>query len=141
MNATVDHAVVTTTGNSTKMYFATGEENFDATRYPMIYGLAQCVPEMTAGQCRSCLSGFIAAMPWFLNGAPEGRFLGIWCNLRYSVNPFYMGNGMVKVSAPPAPAPATEPSTTTAEAGRGRVWFSKFLSLADFTSQNLNFSI
>ncbi|KAM0867929.1 hypothetical protein ACQ4PT_041667 [Festuca glaucescens] len=119
MNATVDHAV-TALGNSTKKYFATGEENFDATHYPMIYGLAQCVPEMTAAQCRSCLSGFIAAMPWWLKGMPRGRVLGIWCNLRYSVNPFYTGSAMVKVSAPPAPAPATVPSIATAEAGTGR---------------------
>jgi hypothetical protein len=133
MNATVDHAV-TARGNSTKKYFATGEENFDATHYPMIYGLAQCVPEMTAAQCRSCLSDFIGAMPWWLKGMPRGRVLGIWCNLRYSVNPFYTGSAMVKVSAPPAPAPATVPSIAPAEAGTGRVCFSDFLSRAYFTS-------
>ncbi|CAM0906158.1 unnamed protein product [Alopecurus aequalis] len=119
MNATVEHAV-TTLGNSTKKYFATGEENFDAAHYPKIYGLAQCVPEMTAAQCRSCLSDFIASITSFLNGKPGGRELGIWCNLGYSVNPFYKGSAMVKVSAPPAPAPATVPSIATAQIGTGR---------------------
>ena len=138
VNATVNHAVMVP-GNSTRKYFATGEQNFDATHYPKIYGLAQCVPEMTAAQCQSCLSGFISSMPWFLNGKPGGRVLGIWCNLRYSVNPFYTGSAMVKISAPPVPAPATVPPTSiaTAEAGTGWLWSSLFPYLANFTSHYL----
>ncbi|KQK15894.1 cysteine-rich receptor-like protein kinase 10 isoform X2 [Brachypodium distachyon] len=112
MNATASHAV------TADKYFATGEEDFHASsRYPKIYGLAQCAPDMTAPQCRSCLTGFVANIPWFLNGNPRGRALGIWCNLRYSVDPFYTGGAMVKLSAP---APAIVPSIAIAETGTGR---------------------
>ncbi|XBI90936.1 hypothetical protein VPH35_028426 [Triticum aestivum] len=121
LNATVDQAVAAR-GDPAKKYFATGEGSFDATYYPKIYGLAQCVPEMTAAQCRGCLGGFIGAAPWFLfqNGKSGGRALGVWCNLRYGVNPFYTGGAMVKLSAPPAPAPAAVPSIATAETPAGR---------------------
>ncbi|XP_044965493.1 putative receptor-like protein kinase At4g00960 isoform X2 [Hordeum vulgare subsp. vulgare] len=121
LNATVDQAVAAR-GDPAKKHFATGEESFDATYYPKIYGLAQCAPEMTAAQCRSCLCGFVGAAPWFLfrNGRSGGRALGVWCNLRYSVSPFYRGGAMVKLSAPPAPAPAAVPSIATAETPTGR---------------------
>lgn len=122
MNATVDHAV-TVGGSSTKKYFATGEESFDVKHYPKIYGLAQCAPDLTAAQCRSCLGGFVASIPWFLKGKPGGRALGIWCNLRYSVNPFYTGRAMLQLSAVPAPAPAVVPSIATTETRTGSVWF------------------
>ncbi|VAH29334.1 unnamed protein product [Triticum turgidum subsp. durum] len=121
LNATVDQAVAAR-GDPAKKYFATGEGSFDATYYPKIYGLALCVPEMTAAQCRGCLAGFIGAAPWFLfqNGKSGGQALGVWWNLRYSVNPFYMGGAMVKLSAPPAPAPAAVPSIATAETPTGK---------------------
>ncbi|KAF7015421.1 hypothetical protein CFC21_029270 [Triticum aestivum] len=118
LNATVDQAVAATArGDPAKKYFATGEGSFDATYYPKIYGLAQCVPEMTAAQCRGCLAGFIGAAPWFLfqNGKSGGRALGVWCNLRYSVSPFYTGGAMVKLSAPAAVL-----SVATAETPAGR---------------------
>ncbi|KAF0905234.1 hypothetical protein E2562_003838 [Oryza meyeriana var. granulata] len=109
MNATVDHAVAVG-GNATQKYFATAVEDFDPKHYPKIYGMAQCAPVMSVAQCRSCLTGFVASIPPFLNGKPGGRVLGIWCNLRYSVKPFYEGRPMLQLSAPPAPSPAAVPS-------------------------------
>ncbi|EEC82193.1 hypothetical protein OsI_26332 [Oryza sativa Indica Group] len=111
MNATVDTAVAAGSGsNNTKKYFATAVEGFDPKHYPKIYGMAQCAPVMTAAQCRSCLGGFVSSIPWFLNGKPGGRVLGIWCNLRYSVKPFYQGQPMLQISAPPEPPPPAMPS-------------------------------
>lgn len=111
MNATVDTAVAAGSGsNNTKKYFATAVEDFDPKHYPKIYGMAQCAPVMTAAQCRSCLGGFVSSIPWFLNGKPGGRVLGIWCNLRYSVKPFYQGQPMLQISAPPEPPPPAMPS-------------------------------
>lgn len=125
MNATVDRAVsVTAASNnsSARKYFATGVEDFDAEQYPKIYGLAQCVPDMTAVQCRGCLGSLVASMPGFLDGKPAGRSLGVWCNLRYSVSPFYTGPAMLHLPAPapaPAPAPTAVPSVVTPKPGAG----------------------
>uniref|UniRef100_A0A0E0LLP5 Serine/threonine-protein kinase n=1 Tax=Oryza punctata TaxID=4537 RepID=A0A0E0LLP5_ORYPU len=110
MNATVDTAVAAgNNSTNTKKYFATAVEDFDPKHYPKIYGMAQCAPVMTAAQCRSCLGGFVSSIPWFLNGKPGGRVLGIWCNLRYSVKPFYQGQPMLQISAPPEPPPPAVP--------------------------------
>ncbi|CAN6199283.1 unnamed protein product [Urochloa humidicola] len=122
MGAAADRAVAAAAASSSgRKYFATAVMDFDARHYPEIYGLAQCVPDMSAAQCRGCLGGLVASMPGFLNGKPGGRVLGIWCNLRYSVRPFFNGNAMLHLTAPaPAPAPAVVPSTDTSETGAGR---------------------
>ncbi|KAG8080246.1 hypothetical protein GUJ93_ZPchr0007g3916 [Zizania palustris] len=118
MNATANLAVAAG-NNATKKYFATAVEDFDPKHYPKIYGMAQCAPVMTVAQCRSCLSGFVASIPWWLNGKPGGRVLGIWCNLRYNVKPFYSGQPMLKLSAPPAPPPVV-PSPAAAQTSTER---------------------
>ncbi|XP_021307776.1 cysteine-rich receptor-like protein kinase 10 isoform X6 [Sorghum bicolor] len=126
MNATVDRAVSvsvtaassSSNSSSARKYFATGVEDFDAEHYPKIYGLAQCVPDMTVVQCRGCLGSLVASMPGFLDGKPAGRSLGVWCNLRYSVSPFYAGPAMLHLAAPaPAPAPTAVPSVVTPKNG------------------------
>lgn len=122
MNATADRAVSVTAANSSgaRKYFATGVEDFDAEHYPKIYGLAQCVPDMTAAQCRGCLASLVASMPGFLDGRPGGRSLGVWCNLRYSVSPFYTGPAMLHLPAPvPATAPTAVPSAVSPESRAG----------------------
>ncbi|KAG0545243.1 hypothetical protein BDA96_02G344800 [Sorghum bicolor] len=131
MNATVDRAVSvsvtaassSSNSSSARKYFATGVEDFDAEHYPKIYGLAQCVPDMTVVQCRGCLGSLVASMPGFLDGKPAGRSLGVWCNLRYSVSPFYTGPAMLHLAAPapaPAPVPTAVPSVVTPKNGAGR---------------------
>ncbi|OEL25062.1 Cysteine-rich receptor-like protein kinase 10 [Dichanthelium oligosanthes] len=123
MSATVDRAVAADqpSNSTSSKYFATAVMDFDA-HYPEIYGLAQCVPDMTAAQCRGCLGSLLASMPGFLNGKPGGRSLGIWCNLRYNVRPFFTARAMLHLPAPaPAPAPATVvPSICAPETGSGR---------------------
>ncbi|CAN6205639.1 unnamed protein product [Urochloa humidicola] len=123
MGAAAERAAAATAAASSsatgRKYFATAVMDFDARHYPEIYGLAQCVPEMSAAQCRGCLGGLVASMPGFLDGKPAGRALGIWCNLRYSVRPFFNGRASLHLTAP-APSPTVVPSTDTPEAGAGR---------------------
>uniref|UniRef100_K3ZZ58 Uncharacterized protein n=1 Tax=Setaria italica TaxID=4555 RepID=K3ZZ58_SETIT len=121
MSAAADRAVAAAAASSSarKKYFATAVMDFDA-HYPRIYGLEQCVPDMSAAQCGSCLRNLVASIPGFLNGKPGGRSLGIWCNLRYSVRPFFNGSAMLHLAAPAsAPAPTVVPSVDTPKAGAG----------------------
>jgi hypothetical protein len=123
MSATADRAVAASAAPSSsarKKYFATAVMDFDDAHYPRIYGLEQCVPDMSAAQCQSCLQGLVASIPGFLKGRPGGRSLGIWCNLRYSVRPFFNGSAMLHLAAP-APAPAPSVDTPKAGAGAGNV--------------------
>ena len=61
LNATGDYAAA----NSTRL-FATGEEAFDATD-PTIYGLTQCMPDMTPTDYRRCLGDILGIMPRYLS--------------------------------------------------------------------------
>ncbi|CAL9041445.1 unnamed protein product [Musa banksii] len=115
MNSTADWAAY----NSTQRY-ASGLAINATHAFPNIYGLAQCTPDMSASDCRQCLEGVS-------QGLPMGRLiadnLGVRCNLRYKVGPFFEGNPIVRLvsavtngttpaenATTPASAPASQPS-------------------------------
>lgn len=112
--AVIDHAVNLTA--TTKKYFATGEEDFN----PKIYGLAQCLPTTTPAQCQGCLGNLLSLMAaQFLGQRLEWvRLLSVWCSLMYSARPFYEGQAMLQLSAPPPPA--AMPPSVTPNPGAGR---------------------
>uniref|UniRef100_A0A0E0IXK3 Uncharacterized protein n=1 Tax=Oryza nivara TaxID=4536 RepID=A0A0E0IXK3_ORYNI len=101
VNATADYAAADSVRR-----FGTGEEAFDAT-YPRIYSLAQCTPDMTAADCRSCLGDMIAQMtPKYFVARPGGRVLGVRCNFRFETYPFFFGQPLLQLPGPsPSPAP------------------------------------
>uniref|UniRef100_A0A453BD35 Gnk2-homologous domain-containing protein n=1 Tax=Aegilops tauschii subsp. strangulata TaxID=200361 RepID=A0A453BD35_AEGTS len=108
LNATGDYAAA----NSSRR-FATGEEGFDTTN-PTIYGLVQCTPDMSPADCRSCLGDIITQMPQDLSGSIGGRLIGVRCNFRYEVVPFFSGSPTLRLPAPPAPpAPPPAPVNVT----------------------------
>ncbi|KAM3365594.1 hypothetical protein ACQJBY_015355 [Aegilops geniculata] len=108
LNATGDYAAA----NSSRR-FATGEEGFD-TSNPTIYGLVQCTPDMSPADCRSCLGDIITRMPQRLSGRIGGRMIGVRCNFRYEVVPFFSGSPTLRLPAPPAPpAPPPAPVNVT----------------------------
>ncbi|CAM0884961.1 unnamed protein product [Alopecurus aequalis] len=99
VNATADYAA-----NDPLRRFGTGEMGFDET-YPKIYSLAQCTPDMTAAECRSCLRDFIGRFtPKYNLGKPGGRTLGVRCSFQFETFPFYSGRPLLQL---PAPATAT----------------------------------
>uniref|UniRef100_A0ACD5UGD5 Uncharacterized protein n=2 Tax=Avena sativa TaxID=4498 RepID=A0ACD5UGD5_AVESA len=82
--------------------FGTREEVFDDT-YPKIYSLAQCTPDMTANECRSCLDDINLEMtPTYIAGHAGGRVFGVRCSFRFEMYPFFS----TKLGPSPAPAPA-----------------------------------
>ncbi|KAF7000637.1 hypothetical protein CFC21_016500 [Triticum aestivum] len=114
LNATGDYAAA----NSSRR-FATGEEGFD-TSNPTIYGLVQCTPDMSPADCRSCLGDIITRMPQRLSGSIGGRLIGVRCNFRYEVVPFFSGSPTLRLPAPPAPpAPPPAPVNVTPTATPG----------------------
>uniref|UniRef100_J3MLN7 Uncharacterized protein n=1 Tax=Oryza brachyantha TaxID=4533 RepID=J3MLN7_ORYBR len=100
---------------TTKKYFATGEEDFN----PKIYGLAQCVPELTPEQCKECLRSLHDQAKIIYTGKSL-RWVGtysVWGRLMYSVRPFYGGRPMLRLSAPPA---IIETPVVTPDPGAGK---------------------
>ncbi|CAN6175678.1 unnamed protein product [Urochloa humidicola] len=99
--------------------FATGEEGFDS-RYPTIYGLAQCTPDLSPAACRSCLDDIITLMPNYLSRRQGGRIIGVRCNFRYELNKFFTGDPTLRLQAPLAPAPAPDDMMPTPASPGGR---------------------
>ncbi|OAY63346.1 Cysteine-rich receptor-like protein kinase 25 [Ananas comosus] len=102
--------------------FATGELTI-TNAFPTIYGLVQCAPDMSGPECRQCLQGLIGEMLNWFDGRQGGRILGVWCNLRYEVYPFYDGNPTIRLSSvapgdlpgtpqPPSTRPGSSPPLT-----------------------------
>lgn len=112
LNATGNYAAA----NSSRR-FATGEEGFDSSN-PTIYGLVQCTPDMSPADCRSCLGGIIALMPRYVSGMLGGRIIGVRCNFRYEVTPFFSGGPMLQLPAPAPPPVAANITPPTATGGR-----------------------
>lgn len=86
-----------------------GTRNFSDPEFPMIYALAQCIPELSSEDCRSCLSRSSQRMQIYIS---QGfRVLDPNCNVRYELSGFYnesrlreLGLPLV-VSLPPATSP------------------------------------
>lgn len=105
LNATAYYAAA----NSSRQ-FATGEEATANTSFT-IYGLAQCTPDLSPANCRTCLQEVLALRPQYLSGSQGGRICGVRCNFRYDLNnKFFTGGPTLRLQTqlwpPPAPAPA-----------------------------------
>ncbi|XP_047059595.1 cysteine-rich receptor-like protein kinase 10, partial [Lolium rigidum] len=104
VNATIEYAAADPVRR-----FGTGEEAFDK-KYPKIYALAQCTPDLTSQDCRTCLKNISAeVMPNYFVGPTGGRIYGVRCNLRYETFPFFNGQPLVQLQSPFGPPPSSPP--------------------------------
>ncbi|CAD6266869.1 unnamed protein product [Miscanthus lutarioriparius] len=122
LNAITNYAA----DNSTKR-FGTGVEGFQTfdSNNPRIYGLAQCTPDTTPADCRTCLSGIIQRGPKYFSGKQGGRILGLRCNYRYEQYSFFTSTPLLQLPEPavgaPPPAPSPPPvNGTPPTTGGGR---------------------
>ncbi|RZB61882.1 Cysteine-rich receptor-like protein kinase 25 isoform C [Glycine soja] len=67
--------------------FATRQTNI--SEFQNLYCLAQCTPDLSPLDCRSCLSQVIGDLPRCCEGTQGGRVLYPSCNVRYELYPFY----------------------------------------------------
>ncbi|KAM0951697.1 putative protein kinase RLK-Pelle-DLSV family [Dioscorea sansibarensis] len=98
--------------------FATWEVNFTVSD-PKIYGLTQCTPDLSGDQCYKCLQRAFNAIPNWVDSRGL-RVIGVRCNFRYELYPFYEGKSTVlfPASSPPSPSSGTNTTgTTTVEEG------------------------
>ncbi|KAF8671011.1 hypothetical protein HU200_050290 [Digitaria exilis] len=89
LNKTASYAA----SNSSKLY-ATGKSWFGEAGVSIMYGLAQCRPDMRRDHCQQCLNDLILKVPEkFTTPAGDhcvgGRILGVWCNLRFETELFF----------------------------------------------------
>nr|CAD1819278.1 unnamed protein product [Ananas comosus var. bracteatus] len=130
VNTLLSHVADSAASNSNSgKLFATGELTI-TNGFPTIYGLAQCAPDMPGPECRRCLQAQINETLSYFDGRQGGRVLGIWCNLRYEVYPFYYGRSMTSISSvAPGDLPGTpQPPSTQPDQTRGATldWQKRF---------------
>ncbi|MED6160545.1 hypothetical protein PIB30_052370 [Stylosanthes scabra] len=96
LNQTADDAANAPIGEKK---FATKEAAISI--FQNLYCLAQCTPDLSPEDCRSCLDGLINSdLPDCCAGKQGGRILYPNCNIRFEIYPFYR----TLESAAPAPA-------------------------------------
>jgi hypothetical protein len=88
LNATADAAAADLVRR-----FETGEAVFDDETYLMIYSLAQCTPDMSAVDCRTCLREMITTIEpkYFVAGKDGGRAFVVRYGFRFETFPFFYG--------------------------------------------------
>ncbi|TKW24938.1 hypothetical protein SEVIR_3G083300v4 [Setaria viridis] len=114
VNATADYAAADSVRR-----FGTGEESFGQT-YPKIYSLAQCTPDMTAADCRTCLGTIIREFTaTYFTGKHGGRVFGVRCSYRFETGIFFSGRPLLQLPGPPGPPPPPV-NVTPPVTGQGR---------------------
>jgi len=86
MNKTAEKAAGPLTGDKNTK-FATIEKQISESQ--TLYCLAQCTPDLSFDDCRSCLSRAIRNLSDVYDGKQGGRNLYPSCNIRYELYPFY----------------------------------------------------
>ncbi|RDX70522.1 Cysteine-rich receptor-like protein kinase 25, partial [Mucuna pruriens] len=85
INKTADEAARPPIGDKK---FATRQANMPGLQ--TLYCLAQCTPDLSPRDCRTCLSAAIGDLPWCCEGKQGGTVLYPSCNVRYNLYPFYL---------------------------------------------------
>jgi hypothetical protein len=83
--------------------FATGVMD-SGTTFPIVYSLAQCTPDLSAGDCLACLNRLLGMINSTMALRMGGQMGVIRCYFRYDASKFYGGEPMLSLG-PPSPAP------------------------------------
>ncbi|CAN6294065.1 unnamed protein product [Urochloa humidicola] len=86
--------------------FATGVAD-SGTTFPPVYSLAQCTPDLSAGDCLACLKRLLGGVNSTMAMRMGGQVHVTRCYFRYETYRFYDSQPMLRLgpSSPPAPAP------------------------------------
>ncbi|GAU14940.1 hypothetical protein TSUD_47340 [Trifolium subterraneum] len=79
-----------------------------------IYGLAQCMPDLTKQDCSRCLDPVSRSLSDICQDMKGCLYLGPSCSVRYDIIPFF--KSIVKNTKSPAPQPQPQPQPQPSEA-------------------------
>ncbi|XP_054821752.1 cysteine-rich repeat secretory protein 38-like [Prosopis cineraria] len=94
---------------NTRLKFAA---NTTTTLFQTIYGLAQCMPDLSEQDCDDCLEKSISSIPYFCNNRIGGRVVKLSCNIRYENYRFYDTAVIDSLSSPPPAPPSSNTSSS-----------------------------
>ncbi|CAN6288599.1 unnamed protein product [Urochloa humidicola] len=103
---------VETAAGAAPRRFATGVAD-SGTTFPPVYSLAQCTPDMSAGDCLACLRRLLGMVNSTMALRMGAQIHVIRCYFRYETYLFYDSQPMLRLgpSSAQAPAPTTSPTT------------------------------
>ncbi|XP_075666625.1 cysteine-rich receptor-like protein kinase 10 [Castanea sativa] len=97
--------------------FPTGSKKFgtkqvNISAFQTLYNLAQCTPDLSSTDCKTCLQDAVKLLPWCCSGKQGGRIVFPSCNVRYELYPFYTLAATAPtpspgVQSPPPPSPSS----------------------------------
>ncbi|KAH6812902.1 hypothetical protein C2S51_021920 [Perilla frutescens var. frutescens] len=110
----LDDLTAQAANGSSDLKVGAGTRNLSNSEFSTIYGLLQCVPELSSEDCRSCLSRSALSLRGYVS---QGfRVLGPNCNIRYELTGFYNGTRLRELrvpllTSPPPPAGSNDNNT------------------------------
>ncbi|CAA2973283.1 cysteine-rich receptor kinase 10 isoform X1 [Olea europaea subsp. europaea] len=104
--ATLNELATEATNSLSGKKFATKQANF--TAFQTLYTLAQCTPDLSSGQCNTCLQDCISNFPTCCDLNQGARVNFPSCNIRYDMYPFYNFT-LAPALAPAPPSRNTSP--------------------------------
>ncbi|GMP75318.1 hypothetical protein CsSME_00032459 [Camellia sinensis var. sinensis] len=116
----MDYIVTRASNDQSGKKFATREANFSS--FQTVYALAQCTPDLTVLNCKTCLGDAISSLPSCCDGTLGARILFPSCIVRYEFYPFYNIVATATTTSPPPSLvlPPTPPSPTSIPGRKGR---------------------
>ncbi|CAL4889896.1 unnamed protein product [Urochloa decumbens] len=92
--------------SASPLRFATGAMD-SSTDFPTINSLAQCTPDLTAGDCLECLQRLVGMIDSTMALRMGAQIHVMRCFFRYEAYRFYDGQPMLRINGSLSPAPTT----------------------------------
>ncbi|CAL4931952.1 unnamed protein product [Urochloa decumbens] len=89
--------------------FATGVMD-SGTTFPTVYSMAQCTPDLSAGDCLACLRRLVDMVNSTMALRMGAQIHVVRCYFRYEAYQFFDSQPMLRVGPPSVPAPAPAPA-------------------------------
>ncbi|KAL1537393.1 putative receptor-like protein kinase [Salvia divinorum] len=86
--------------------------------FQTIFGIVQCTPDLSSGDCTSCLVGAISEIPQCCDGKRGGRVLRPSCNLRFETTPFFNETRLQELEFVPPQPPVIQPPPQSPPPGK-----------------------
>ncbi|KAG2655261.1 cysteine-rich receptor-like protein kinase 10 [Panicum virgatum] len=108
--------------NAAPLRFATGAMD-SGTTFPVVYSIAQCTPDLSAGDCLACLQRLLGMINATMAPRMGAQIHVIRCYFRYESSPFFDNEPMLRIGPKSlAPAPSHPILPTKHKGGISKLW-------------------
>ncbi|KAM0907411.1 hypothetical protein ACQ4PT_016124 [Festuca glaucescens] len=107
--------------SATPRRFATGLM-YGGSTFPIVRSMAQCTPDLSAGDCLACLRHLLAKVNSTMALRIGGQIHVIHCYFRYETYAFYNGPPMLRLGQAPAPAPSLDSTPSKNKRRMSKLW-------------------